>query len=402
MNKCSLCQSEDITNIFEQTSCNFDVSPLSEKIVVSYCNQCHHIFNKMNEGEILNLMKHYEFEYSPVGLNVIANAGYSPGSLNSYSIRMYDTMYAIFPEGLSKNVKILDVGCAAGGFLLYLRDKGFTNLYGIDFSDSYSKIFENEKTIQYTKANVYSLPFESESFDVICLDQVLEHLDNPCFAIQEIERVLKKDGYICIGVPDANQYKQHLFFEYYWFLLREHIQHYSMQTLVHTFGKYNFFLQKYHSENCPMSGTTYMPNLLLRFQKGVEKNNYAKIALSTCKQEDIRSYLEGSHAKFLEHVALINGLCITNEQICVWGIGREFLFLLRNTKMLSHPNLILIDGNKYKQQNFTVVGKKIYDPKDILDDLKQDSTLIITAISHTIAIKAELQKTNFLGRVLEL
>lgn len=48
--------------------------------------------------------------------------------------------------------------------------------------------------VQYPVINMQNLPYESNSFNYVISDQVLEHLEDPQKAIQESYRVLKKGG----------------------------------------------------------------------------------------------------------------------------------------------------------------------------------------------------------------
>lgn len=75
-------------------------------------------------------------------------------------------------------------------------------------SPSYGRFFNNKIGIDVRPgpgvdqvASVYELPFESESFDVVLCLSVLEHLETPQKAIEEMKRVLKPGGRIIVSVP---------------------------------------------------------------------------------------------------------------------------------------------------------------------------------------------------------
>jgi SAM-dependent methyltransferase len=53
------------------------------------------------------------------------------------------------------------------------------------------------------RSEVYSIPLPDQSVDVILCTQVLEHLRYPTKALQEISRLLKPGGRLCITVPFA-------------------------------------------------------------------------------------------------------------------------------------------------------------------------------------------------------
>lgn len=91
---------------------------------------------------------------------------------------------------------LLDVGCGAGLLSNPLAEKGF-EVTGIDLSESsltVAKMYDKTKSVKYLKANAESLPFENESFDLVCALDLLEHVENPGAVIAEAGRVLKKNG----------------------------------------------------------------------------------------------------------------------------------------------------------------------------------------------------------------
>lgn len=57
-----------------------------------------------------------------------------------------------------------------------------------------------ETGIDYV-GSVEDIPIDSNEFDIIICQEVLEHVKNPWKAVQEIQRVLKKDGLAYIQLP---------------------------------------------------------------------------------------------------------------------------------------------------------------------------------------------------------
>ncbi len=96
--------------------------------------------------------------------------------------------------------KILDIGC--GNFPYFLskinfKEKiGLDKEFGVDCPDDIELInfnFENEKR----------LPFADESFEVVSILAVLEHIkeDSAMEVLREVRRILKKNGELFITVP---------------------------------------------------------------------------------------------------------------------------------------------------------------------------------------------------------
>lgn len=92
-----------------------------------------------------------------------------------------------------KGKDVLDAGCGHCEFL-NLNPRNL-NVVGMDIkkSDNF-KVKEGDLNKK--------IPFKDNSFDTVTCFHVLEHLDNPKKALQEIKRVLRKDGLSVFAVPN--------------------------------------------------------------------------------------------------------------------------------------------------------------------------------------------------------
>lgn len=91
--------------------------------------------------------------------------------------------------------RLLDVGCGIGDMLAYRPGS-----VGADV---------NKSNVNFCKSlgfEVYdmpydNLPFPDSTFDSVLLDNVIEHISNPIPLLTQIKRVMRKDGFLVIGVP---------------------------------------------------------------------------------------------------------------------------------------------------------------------------------------------------------
>lgn len=106
--------------------------------------------------------------------------------------------------------RILEIGSFLGPVSISLKRIGYnvTATEIPEFNESISlKELYDKNGIQFEGVNLKhsKLPFESNSFDVVIICEVLEHLNfNPLPILKEINRVIKKGGHIYIGMPNQS------------------------------------------------------------------------------------------------------------------------------------------------------------------------------------------------------
>lgn len=95
---------------------------------------------------------------------------------------------------------VLDVGCGTGLNLQYLSH--FGQAQGIDIAEEAIQ-YCNERGIQNVQQieSQLPLPFKDNSFDLITLLDVLEHIDDDQSTLNELYRILKPNGTFLITVP---------------------------------------------------------------------------------------------------------------------------------------------------------------------------------------------------------
>ena len=101
-----------------------------------------------------------------------------------------------------KNKSILDIGCGFGALSKILLKKG-AHVTAVEVSDKKiqkAKDFlgNNISKLKIKKVSGEKLPFKDESFDVIFLFDVIEHISHPAITIKECERLLKKGGILYV------------------------------------------------------------------------------------------------------------------------------------------------------------------------------------------------------------
>lgn len=101
-------------------------------------------------------------------------------------------------QGLSRGT-LLDIGCGYGFFLELARQRGWS-VYGVE-PCAHARAYAASKSLKIDSKDLFAQMYKDETFDVVTLFYVLEHLLNPLKYLKEIRRILKPGGLLLVRVP---------------------------------------------------------------------------------------------------------------------------------------------------------------------------------------------------------
>lgn len=104
------------------------------------------------------------------------------------------------------NRRVLDVGCGNGGFLTGMKKLGFT-AEGTEWTTESAARLPREQNIPVHVGDLVDLDLPAESFDVITLWHVFEHLRAPDAALEKIHRLLKPGGLLFLSMPNHESWQ---------------------------------------------------------------------------------------------------------------------------------------------------------------------------------------------------
>ena len=136
---------------------------------------------------------------------------------------------------------ILDIGCGVGDFLNYAKEKG-CDITGIEPSEDARKIAEEKLgTKIFSPEELQNIP--NESFDIVTMWHVLEHVADLKTEIDHLERIVKKNGRLVLALPNYKSFDA----EYYkdkWaaYDVPRHLNHFSRTSIKNIFNTTAFQL----------------------------------------------------------------------------------------------------------------------------------------------------------------
>jgi ubiquinone/menaquinone biosynthesis C-methylase UbiE len=131
--------------------------------------------------------------------------------------------------------RILDVGGGEGSHSVKLQDMGF-KMVCVDINPDYIKVSQ-QKGVESHVMDATALDYADNSFDLVLLFEVLEHVENFEDILKEAKRVAKK--YVLITVPNSGDFKDlEPYLTYDHFLAKDHVNFFSKDDIEDILSKY--------------------------------------------------------------------------------------------------------------------------------------------------------------------
>jgi 2-polyprenyl-3-methyl-5-hydroxy-6-metoxy-1,4-benzoquinol methylase len=263
---CPVCDNEAFTTFLE---CR-DHFLSKEIFTISKCEKCGFLFTNPRP-KASKLSSYYQSE------EYISHSNSRKGFQNILyqMVRNYTISQKL---KLILNYKItgsiLDIGCATGEFLNHCKSKKW-NVLGIEPNESarrdgienYSLVIEDETHLS---------TISQSSFDVITMWHVLEHVPLLNERMDQLQKLLRPDGYLFIAVPNANSLDAKLY-NSFWaaYDVPRHLYHFTRDTISQLFSRHSFEL----INTVPMKFDAYYVSILS--EKYIHlKNNFLNGLLS--------------------------------------------------------------------------------------------------------------------------
>ncbi len=264
--KCDLCSNEDFKFLFK----NYDrMYGIPGEFNLVRCKNCGLVFiyPYLNKNEIAKYYpkeKYYSMIKNPVEDFKIKlyNIFYSE---NRFAKKLLFAPFKFLVRKIiiQKGGNFLDVGCGDGKFLKIIEKSGMY-CYGVEPNISKSII---EEKLKIFNCELEEAKFKKEFFDVITLNHVFEHVASPSHTLREINRILKKGGYVVIATPNIGSLTARIFGSK-WFQLDtpRHLFLYSEKTIAKYAKKEGFKIEKITYNSTPLQFLCSMVYVLNQFR----------------------------------------------------------------------------------------------------------------------------------------
>jgi len=222
--QCPSCQSAQISKCLQAK----DYTVSNETFEIWHCNQCTLRFTQ-DIPDAGSIGPYYQ------STAYVSHSDTQEGLINKlYHIIRNRTLQTkkkliVAASGLQKGV-LLDVGAGTGAFSNTMQQAGWT-VTGLEPDDTARKVAANK--YQLTLQSPENLFKQSkESFDVITMWHVLEHVHDLQQYIETFHQILKADGTLIIAVPNYTSYDAKVYNEYWAaYDVPRHLYHFSPKSM---------------------------------------------------------------------------------------------------------------------------------------------------------------------------
>lgn len=102
---------------------------------------------------------------------------------------------------LQPGMQLLDVG-SGGGFFSYVARQQGIDARGIEPNQGFAKYAIETFGVPTSNAFFQDVDFPEASFELITVNHVLEHVEDPCATLKQLRTWLKTDGFLVVEVPN--------------------------------------------------------------------------------------------------------------------------------------------------------------------------------------------------------
>lgn len=142
-------------------------------------------------------------EASPTAKLATYDEGYFVDFINRDEARGLDCSYARILESAELHApgkSMLDLGCGVGGFLSFAKDRGWT-VEGADGSPAAVNFVKTQLGVPVSQLDLNSFTLPESKYHFVNSLHVIEHLSEPRYFLDQINRSLKPGGIVVLGTP---------------------------------------------------------------------------------------------------------------------------------------------------------------------------------------------------------
>jgi 2-polyprenyl-3-methyl-5-hydroxy-6-metoxy-1,4-benzoquinol methylase len=139
--------------------------------------------------------------------------------------------------------RVLDVGCATGSLLAYLRQRLWETA-GVEISGPQAEYGRSIRGLDLRAGSLEEIRFPGEYFNVAIASHLIEHLNDPSSFASEVYRILAPGGRFFVTTPNISGLQARLFKGRWRSAIFDHLYLFSVKTLTKLLKEKSFAIEK--------------------------------------------------------------------------------------------------------------------------------------------------------------
>jgi SAM-dependent methyltransferase len=385
---CPVCSRADSQLLFRQSFRSLDRIGLLNGYDIVVCKNC-----GMTFADDIPTQAAFDEYYRGLSKYAYEHRSGQESPEDSWRLQQVANTIRSFVPNL--NSRILEVGCATGRLLGYLKEFGYTNIFGLDPAPDCAELARRLHGVEVITGSIFDGKVEAGSYDFVISLQVLEHIRDLDQALAAFKRLLSKDGLFYVDVPDATHYVPEREAPYQEFST-EHINFFSPASLRHLMEGTGFRTMTSQSAELKDRSGKPIPIAFGVFQNGGERKK--EFSRNSDAEAGIRRYVAACRQMDDALRGRINEALANCPSIIVWGVGTHTQRLLA-TGALNPGNIAAFIDSNPKYQNQALQGIPVLRP----DALHQRTEpILISSFGFQNEIARQIRDMNISNELILL
>jgi SAM-dependent methyltransferase len=247
--------------------------------------------------------------------------------------------------------RVLDIGCGKGSFLKsFQAARAGWQYVGIEPSRDEAALARRNAAFEIHEGMFGTVPLEKNSFDLVAIMHVLEHVSRPVEVVRQMAEVIKPGGVLFVEVP--NTLDLNMFYDV---LLFEHLYHFQPATLAWLLQREGFDVVVHQTS------TSYGAQRVIARKRGSAEAppEYPRVEMADGARRwtALWKSMNALAAKGAAHAA-------AGKRVAVFGAGMTAATWLVHSAIHDAPLVGLFDESPWKIGR-TLFDRPIYALKDI-------------------------------------
>ena len=385
---CPVCGRDSRKLLFQQSFRALDRIGLLDGYDVVVCQDC-----GMTYADHIPSQSTFDHYYRGLSKYAYEHRAGQESPEDRYRLRQVANVIRSFVP--SPDTRILEVGCATGRLLGFLKEFGYNNVFGLEPAPDCATLARDLYGVEVFTGSIFNAPVQEHSYEFVISLQVLEHIRELDQALAALRHMLAVDGLLYVDVPDATKYvpeREAPFQEF----STEHINFFSPTALQYLMEGASFHTIEAKSADVRDLVGKPVPIAYGVFQNGGAKRTEFQRHFDA--EEGVRRYVASCAEMDASLRRRIDEAVSGNRSLIVWGVGTHTQRLLA-TGALKPANIAAFVDSNPKYQNQQLEGIPIVRP----DTLRgRSEPILISSCGFQKEIASQIRQMGFPNELILL